>query len=79
VRLVGAIPTKTGNVADREHGFHRKVRHRAVSECVVGYAVNSRRLMEFSVLETWSRLAGVDDPTRGKVRHRAAIPEDTDS
>lgn len=54
-RLVASV-----NVAGRENGLNRKERESAVVRCVSGYAMNSRRLMELGVLETWSLFAYAD-------------------
>src|SRR6476620_742119 len=48
-RLVASV-----NVAGRENGLNRKERRRAVVKCVAGYALNSHRMAEMGVLETWS-------------------------
>jgi uncharacterized protein (DUF2252 family) len=54
-RLVASV-----NVAGRENGLDRKERRSAVSRCVSAYAMNSRRLMDFSVLDVWSINAYAD-------------------
>ncbi|MGQ0636653.1 MAG: DUF2252 domain-containing protein [Planctomycetaceae bacterium] len=51
-RLVASV-----NVAARENGFDIDERRAAVMECVAGYALNARRLMEFGILQTWSLFA----------------------
>jgi uncharacterized protein (DUF2252 family) len=48
------------NVAGRENGLSRKERRRAVLKCVAGYTLNSRRLMELGILDTWSLNAYAD-------------------
>ncbi len=54
-RLVASV-----NVAGRENGLNRKERRSAVSKCVAGYALNSQRLAEMGVLDTWSLFAYAD-------------------
>ncbi len=54
-RLVASV-----NVAGRENGLNRKERRSAVSRCVSGYTMNSQRLMEMGVLDTWSTFAYAD-------------------
>jgi uncharacterized protein (DUF2252 family) len=51
-RLVASV-----NVAGRENGLNRKERRSAVLKCVSGYAINSQRLAEMGVLDTWSLYA----------------------
>jgi uncharacterized protein (DUF2252 family) len=48
------------NVAGRKNGLNRKERHRAVSGCVAGYALNSQRMAEMGVFEVWSIFAYAD-------------------
>jgi uncharacterized protein (DUF2252 family) len=54
-RLVASV-----NVAGRENGLSKKERRSAVVKCVGGYALNSRRLMEMGVHDTWSLNAYAD-------------------
>jgi uncharacterized protein (DUF2252 family) len=54
-RLVASV-----NVAGRENGLDQKERHRAVAQCVAGYALNSHRMAEMGVLDIWSIFAYAD-------------------
>jgi len=70
-RLVASV-----NVAGRENGLNRKERRSAVSRCVAGYALNSQRLMQMGVLETWSTFAYADFARNAQVLKRYGIRVD---